>query len=80
MTNSHGTESPANKLATAQAVLELAVRLNAEVNADRVDATIYQCEVNIITGGPGLYLPPFSAGTQEDLKLGTFNLVLDIHI
>jgi len=42
MANGHGTETPANKLATAQATLELAIRLNAEVNTGRIDASIYQ--------------------------------------
>lgn len=32
--------------------------------------------MTIITGGTGLHLPPFPAGTNDDLNLGTFNLVL----
>jgi len=56
MANGHGTETPANKLATAQATLELAIRLNAEVNTGRIDASIYQREVTVITGGAGLRL------------------------
>jgi hypothetical protein len=76
MANGHGTETAANKFATAQATLELAARLNAEANAGRIDASIYQREVTVITGGPGLRLPPFPNGTNEDLKFGTFNLIL----
>jgi len=76
MANGHGNETPRNKLATAQATLKLALRLNAEVTAGRIDASIYQREVTVITGGPGLHLPPFLAGSNEDLKHGTFNLVL----
>jgi hypothetical protein len=79
MANGHGTETPANKLATAQATLELAIRLNAEVNTGRIDASIYQREVTVITGGAGLRLSPFPAGTNEDLMLGAFNLVLIAH-
>ena len=76
MTNGHGTETPANKFATAQATLELAVRFNAEVNAGRINALIYQREVTVITGGPGLRLPAFPAGTDDDLRSGSYNLVL----
>lgn len=76
MANGHGNETPRNKLATAQATLKLALRLNAEVTAGRIDASIYQREVAVITGGPGFHLPPFLAGSNEDLKHGTFNLVL----
>jgi hypothetical protein len=76
MTNGHGIETPANKFATAQAMLGLAIRLNGEVLAGRIDVSIFQREVKIITGGTGLALPVFLAGTSEDLKLGMFNLVL----
>lgn len=76
MTNGHGTETPANKIGTAQATFGLAIRFNGEVLAGRIDASIYQREVKVITGGTGLALPAFPAGTSEDLKLGTFNLVL----
>jgi hypothetical protein len=76
MTNGHGAETPANKFATAQAALELAIRLNAEVLSARIDASIYQRQVQVITGGKGLVLPPYPTSTSEDLKLGMFNLVL----
>lgn len=76
MTNGHGTETPANKLATAQATFGLAIRLNGEVSAGRIDESIFQREVKVITGGTGLALPAFPSGTPEDLKLGMFNLVL----
>ncbi|WP_341904736.1 hypothetical protein [Polaromonas sp. YR568] len=69
-------ETPANKLATAQATLELAIRLNAEVASGRIDTSIYQRQVQVITGGKGLILHPYPTGTSEDLTLGIFNLVL----
>lgn len=74
--NGHGTETLANKLATAQAVLSLAFRLNAEVTSGRLDASIFQREVGIFTGNTGLKLPAFPEGTDEDLKLGISNIVL----
>lgn len=76
MTNGHGTETPANKLATAQAVLELAFRLSAEVDSGRLDTAIFQRDVCIFTGGTGLRLPAFPEGTDQDLKRGIFNTVL----
>jgi hypothetical protein len=76
MSNGHGTETPANKLATAQAVLGLAFRLNAEVVAGRLDSSIFQRDVSILTGGTGLKLPAFPEGTDQDLKLGIFNISL----
>ena len=76
MTNGIGIETPANKIATAQATLELAIRLNAEVNSGRLDASIYQRSVSVITGGVGLHLPSYPTGTVDDLKNGIFNLVL----
>lgn len=76
MTNGHGTETPANKLSTAQAVLSLAFRLNVEVVTGRLNASIFQHEVSIITGKTGLKLPPFPQGTVQDLESGTSNLVL----
>ena len=76
MTNGHGIETPANKFATAQATLELAIRLDAEVNAGRINASIYQREVTVITGGQGLRLPAFPGGTEKDLRSGSFNLIL----
>ena len=76
MANGHGSETAANKFATAQATLELAIRLNAEVNARRIDSSIYKREVRVVTGGQGLHLPADPSGTQQDLEYGTFNLVL----
>jgi hypothetical protein len=76
MPNRHGTETPANKFATAQATLGLSIRLNGEVLAGRIDASIFQREVKVITGGTGLAISAFPAGTSEDLKSGMFNLVL----
>lgn len=76
MANGHGIETPANKIATAQAVLSLAFRLNSEVLAERIGAEIFRREAKIITGDAGVVLPPFTEGTAEDLRLGSFNLVL----
>lgn len=76
MSNGHGIETPANKLATAQAVLGLSFRLNAEVIAGRLDVSIFQRKVNINTGSTGVKLPAFPEGSTEDLNLGIFNLVL----
>jgi len=76
MGNGHGTETPANKIATAQAVLGLAVRLNSEVIAGRIKSDIFKHEVSVITGNTGVTLPAYPEGTEEDLSLGCFNLVL----
>jgi hypothetical protein len=76
MANGHGTETPANKIATAQAVLGLAFRLNSEVIAGRIKPEIFKREVSIITESSGVTLPAFPEGTDEDLELGSFNLVL----
>lgn len=76
MANGHGTETPVNKIATAQAVLGLAFRLNSEVIAGRINPEIFKREVSIITGSSGVTLPAFPEGTDEDLKLGSFNLIL----
>lgn len=51
MENGHGTETPANKIATAQAVLGLAFRLNSEVIAGRIKPEIFKREVSIILRG-----------------------------
>ncbi len=76
MANGHGIETPANKIATAQATLGLAMRLNAEVEAGRIDKGIYFRDVTIVTGGPGVRLPAFPEATANDLKHGMFNVVL----
>ena len=76
MSNGSGAETPQTRIATAQATLSLAVRLNSEVLAGRVRSTIYQREVHIITGGPGLMVPPDYCANQQDLYDGTQNLVL----
>lgn len=76
MANGHGIETPANKIATAQAVLGLAFRLNAEVIAGRLGTGIFNRDVQILTGGAGVVLPSFPEGTDEDLRLGIFNLLL----
>jgi hypothetical protein len=76
MANGHGIDTPANRIATAQAILDLAFRLNSEVIAGRINTEIFNREVTVITGGTGIFLPAFPEGTDEDLKLGSFNLVL----
>ena len=74
--NGRGIETPANKIATAQAVLGLACRLNAEIVAGRISKEIFTRDVHIYTGSTGLVLPAFPEGTDEDLKLGAQNIVL----
>lgn len=76
MTNGHGMETPANKIATAQAALSLAFRLSAEVEAGRINKEIFSREVTVHTGSKGVKVPIFPEGTEEDLKLGIANLVL----
>lgn len=76
MANGQGTETPANKIATAQAVLSLAFRLQSEVLAGRIDAEIFSRDVPIITGSTGVMLPAFPEGTSEELQRGIFNIVL----
>lgn len=76
MSNGSGVETRQTRIATAQATLSLAVRLNSEVLAGRIRSTIYQREVHIITGGPGLLLPPDHRANRQDLCDGTQNLVL----
>ena len=76
MANGHGVETPANKIATAQATLGLAIRLNAEIGQGRITTDLFKHGVTIITGGDGLSLPPFPEGTADDLKYGMSNLVL----
>lgn len=74
--NGHGTETPANKIATASATLALAIRLTAEVEQQRISSEIYRREVTIHTGGPGLKLPASPESTDQDLRNGIFNFVL----
>ena len=79
MTNGHGIETPANKIATAQRLLSLAFRLNSEVIAGRINSEIYKHTVSVITsetGNTGITLPAFPEATDEDLKNGIENLVL----
>jgi hypothetical protein len=76
MTNGHGIETPANKIATAQATLGLAIRLIGEVEAGRITTEMFKRSVTVHTGGDGLILPTFPEGTDHDLKDGIFNIVL----
>lgn len=76
MTNGHGIETPANKIATAQATLSLAFRLSAEVEAGRINKVIFSREVAVHTGSTGVKVPVFPDGTEEDLKSGISNIVL----
>jgi len=75
MSNGHGQETPANKIATAQATLALAIRLNAEVEAGRIDQRIYSSNVTVSTGGSGVRLPASPEATSADLKNGVFTIV-----
>ncbi|RON53110.1 hypothetical protein [Pseudomonas frederiksbergensis] len=75
MSNGHGIETPASKIATALATLGLAIRLNAEVNQGRIDVSIFHRAVNIYTGGDGLRLPAYPEATQADLDGGIYNIV-----
>lgn len=74
--NGSGTETPANKIATANATLALAIRLTADVEQQRITSEIYKREVTIHTDGPGLRLPASPESTDEDLRNGIFNFVL----
>lgn len=76
MTNGHGIETPASKIATAQATLGLAIRLWDEVEAGRITTEVFRRGVTVHTGEVGLRLPPFPGGTDQDLRHGTFNIVL----
>lgn len=76
MANGHGIETSANKIATAQATLGLAMRLSAEVEAGRIDKGIYSRDVTIVAGGSGVHLPAFPEATAVDLKNGIYNIML----
>ncbi len=79
MTNVHNIDTPASKIATAQALLGLAFRLSSEVNAGRINSDIYKQTVSVITsetGNTGITLPASFAETEENLKDGIGNLVL----
>ena len=76
MSNGSGAETPRTRIATAQATLGLAIRVHSEVIAGRIRDTIYQREVVVVTGGPGLLLPPDYRATKQDLHDGTQNLVV----
>jgi len=77
MTNGHGIETPANKIATAQATLGLAFRLSGEVEEGRITTEIFKRGITVHTGGDGLRLPSFLEGTHQNLKDGIFNIVLN---
>ena len=76
MSNGYDQETPANKIATAQATLALAIRLNAEVEAGRIDQSIYSRNITVVTGGSGVQLPASPEATSADLKNRVFNIVL----
>ncbi len=76
MMNGHGMETPANKIATAQATLSLAFRLSAEVEAGCINKEIFNRVVEVHTGSAGVKVPIFPDGTEEDLKFGIANIVL----
>ncbi len=76
MPHEYGIETPANKIATAQAVLSLALRLSGEVEGGRINRDIFGREVIVHTGDKGVKVSAFLNGTQEDLKRGISNIVL----
>lgn len=76
MTGGRGIENPANKFATAQAVLSLAFRLRAEVNSGRLTKELFQQEVVVNTGSTGIIVPSFPEGTHQDLIDGIENISL----
>jgi hypothetical protein len=76
MPHEYAIETPSSKIATAQAVLSLAVRLSGEVEGGRINKDIFGREVIIHTGDKGVKVPAFPQGTQEDLKRGISNIVL----
>lgn len=75
MGNGHGIETPANKIATAQAVLGLAIRLHSEVLDGRISTDIFSRDVTFFTGGTGVKVPAFPEGTANELQRGIFNIV-----
>jgi len=77
MTNGHGIETPANKIATAQVTLCLAFRLSGDVEAGRITAEIFKRGVTVDTGGGGLELSPSPEKTDQNLKDEIFNIVLN---
>jgi hypothetical protein len=76
MTNGHGTETPANKIATAQAILGLAFRLRGDVETGRITAEIFKRGVTVHTGGDGLELSPSPEKTDQNLKDEIYNIML----
>lgn len=76
MSNGHGQENPANKIATAQATLALARRLNAEVEAGRIDHSVYSRTVTVFTGRSRVHLSAYPEANSTDLTNGIFNIVL----
>ena len=76
MTGGRGIETPANKFATAQAVLSLAFRLHAEVRSMRLTREIFDRKVAVVTGGTGVRVPRFPEGTAQDLIDGIENITL----
>ncbi len=76
MGNVSGSETPRTKIATAQAALGLAVRINATAVSGRLRSTLYERGVTIFTGGNNLLLPPDYLAGRQDLLDGTQNLVI----
>jgi hypothetical protein len=77
MTNGHGIETPATKIATAQATLGLALRLMGDAEQGRITTEIFKRGITVHTGGDGLELPPFLEGTDQNLKDSIFNIFLN---
>jgi hypothetical protein len=80
MTSGLGDDTPKARFITAQTVLELAFRLHADVIADRIDRSIFDREVMVVTDVSaqhhGVRVNKYPGGTKQDLLAGTNNLIL----
>ena len=77
MTNGHGVETAANKIATAQANLCLAIRLMVDVEQGRITADIFKRSVTVRTNGDAIELSPSPEKNDDNLKDEIFNIVFN---
>ena len=77
MTNGHGNETPANKIATALANLCLAFRLSGEVGAGHITADIFKRGITVLTDGDAIDLSPSPKKNDDNLKNEIHNIVLN---
>jgi hypothetical protein len=77
MTNGHGNETAANKIATAQANLCLALRLMDDVEQGRITAEIFKRRVTVRSDGDSVELSPSPEKNDDNLKDEIFNIVLN---